>query len=55
MATKTAAAAIGKGTLAERWRQAGQMSEKALRQSKTADLVREFERKRVASGGELRQ
>lgn len=41
--------------MAERWRQAQQMSEKALRQSKTADLVREFERKRRASGGELLQ
>ena len=55
MATATATAASSKGTIAERWQQAQQLSEQALRQSKTADLVREFERKRVASGGELLQ
>ena len=53
MATETATAAISPETMAARWRQAQRQSEKALRQSKTADLVREFERQRRASGGEL--
>ena len=53
MATATATAAVRRETMAARWQQARRQSEKALRQSKTADLVREFERRRAASGGEL--
>ena len=53
MATETATAAVRRETMAARWSQARRQSEKALRQSKTAALVREFERRRAASGGEL--
>ena len=51
--TATAAPAVRPETMAARWQQARRQSEKALRQSKTADLVREFERRRRASAGEL--